>query len=68
MSLGTESIKNYSSGDEKAPPTYDNGVIEKCEGAVEDLMEQNEVFKKTEGGVDFRTVGWMRASVIFLKS
>ncbi|PSS22273.1 hypothetical protein M430DRAFT_49421 [Amorphotheca resinae ATCC 22711] len=30
-------------------------------------MEQNEVFKKTEGGVDFRTVGWMRASVIFLK-
>ncbi|KAF4622822.1 hypothetical protein G7Y89_g14202 [Cudoniella acicularis] len=26
-----------------------------------------EVFKKTKDGVDFRTVGWCRASVIFLK-
>jgi hypothetical protein len=29
--------------------------------------EEFEVFKKTTEGVDFRTVGWPRASVIFLK-
>lgn len=28
---------------------------------------EHEVFKKTEDGVDFRTVGWPRASIIFLK-
>jgi hypothetical protein len=27
-----------------------------------------EVFKITNEGVDFRTVGWIRASIIFLKS
>lgn len=27
-----------------------------------------EVFKRREGTVDFRTVGWIHASVIFLKS
>jgi hypothetical protein len=32
------------------------------------IPEKNEVFKKTHEGVDFRTVGWPRASVIFLKS
>jgi hypothetical protein len=26
-----------------------------------------EVFKKTTAGANFRTVGWLRASVIFLK-
>ena len=26
-----------------------------------------EVFKKGDGAVDFRTVGWIHASVIFLK-
>ncbi|KAL2825503.1 transmembrane amino acid transporter protein-domain-containing protein [Aspergillus cavernicola] len=35
--------------------------VEKC--AVED----NEVFRKTTDGVDFRTVGWVKASSIFLK-
>ncbi|KAI6404473.1 hypothetical protein MCOR20_006951 [Pyricularia oryzae] len=33
-------------------------------GSVED---QNEVFKRGEGLTDFRTVGWVHASVIFLK-
>ena len=27
----------------------------------------HEVFKKTDDGVDFRTVGWKRTSVIFMK-
>lgn len=29
--------------------------------------EEFEVFKKIDGAVDFRTVSWVRASVIFLK-
>ncbi|KAK1226236.1 hypothetical protein PQX77_010818 [Marasmius sp. AFHP31] len=33
----------------------------------ERALEQDEVFKKTTDGVDFRTVGWPRASFIFLK-
>lgn len=69
MSLRTGSIKHNSSDDEKAThPTYGNGVVESYDGDVEDPLEENEVFKKTHEGVDFRTVGWPRASVIFLKS
>jgi hypothetical protein len=30
-------------------------------------LERHEVFKKVDEGVDFRTVGWPRAAVIFLK-
>lgn len=36
------------------------------EGKVEE-SDAFEVFKKEEGAVDFRTVGWVPASVIFLK-
>ncbi|KAG4410815.1 hypothetical protein IFR04_016045 [Cadophora malorum] len=63
MSLRTSSVKNHSSDDEKAQPNYGTGVVE----PYEDPLEENEVFKKTKEGVDFRTVGWPRASVIFLK-
>jgi hypothetical protein len=35
------------------------------DGEVED---QDEVFKRGDGQVDFRTVSWIRAGVIFLKS
>lgn len=35
--------------------------IEKCD------VEDHEVFKRTQDGVDFRTVGWVKASAIFLK-
>lgn len=37
------------------------------EHAAEGDWEDHEVFKKTEGGVDFRTVGWFKACVIFVK-
>ncbi|KAK8105552.1 uncharacterized protein PG998_003972 [Apiospora kogelbergensis] len=30
-------------------------------------LERHEVFKKNVDGVDFRTVGWPRAAMIFLK-
>jgi hypothetical protein len=33
-----------------------------------EMEDQNEVFKRGEGQVDFRTVSWIRAGVIFLKS
>ncbi|KAF9269444.1 hypothetical protein L218DRAFT_268596 [Marasmius fiardii PR-910] len=34
---------------------------------ADEEQESKEVFKKTKDGVDFRTVGWPRASLIFLK-
>lgn len=38
-------------------------------GSPEDekMLEQHEVFKKISEGVQFRTVSWQRACVIFLK-
>jgi hypothetical protein len=63
MSLRTGPIKHNSSDDEKG-----QGVVEPYYPDAEDPLEENEVFKKTHVGVDFRTVGWPRASIIFLKS
>lgn len=34
---------------------------------IENAEEAFEVFKRGDGAVDFRTVGWIHASVIFLK-
>jgi len=33
----------------------------------DEKREAHEVFKKTEDGVEFRTVSWQRATIIFLK-
>jgi hypothetical protein len=44
-----------------ASPQRDSASLKAAE------MESHEVFKKTEDGVDFRTVSWPRACVIFLK-
>jgi hypothetical protein len=50
----------------EAPPyTDDPNVTDTQEAEVEDKFE---VFKRGDGQVDFRTVSWIRASVIFLKS
>ncbi|KAK8114801.1 transmembrane amino acid transporter protein-domain-containing protein [Apiospora kogelbergensis] len=56
-------------GDHISPaPGRSSGSIEgeavKIEGAADDAFE---VFKRQEGQVDFRTVSWIHASVIFLK-
>lgn len=40
--------------------SVDDGKLERADDAFE-------IFKKGDGGVDFRTVGWIHASVIFLK-
>lgn len=61
-------IKHNSSDDEKAIPHSDNGVVDTHYGDIEDPLEENEVFKITLEGVNFRTVGWKRACIIFLKS
>lgn len=67
MSLRTASVKDRSSDDEEAQPAVDRGVVDPYYADAEDPLEENEVFKKTHEGMDFRTVGWPRASVIFLK-
>ncbi|KAM0324440.1 hypothetical protein ACHAQA_008222 [Verticillium albo-atrum] len=46
-------------------PARTSGSIEGVK--VDNATEAFEVFKKGEGTVDFRTVGWIHASVIFLK-
>ena len=68
MSLRTGSVKHNSSDDEKGHIEKGQGVVEPYYPDAEDPLEENEVFKKNHVGVDFRTVGWPRASVIFLKS
>jgi hypothetical protein len=57
------SEKQHSSDEEKRPVKGSTGVIDSQLGDVED----HEVFKKTSDGVDFRTVSWPRATIIFLK-
>jgi hypothetical protein len=47
------SVDHGCTGDKEDPINYDDSDFE--------------VFKKTTKGVDFRTVGWRRASIIFLK-
>jgi hypothetical protein len=50
----------------EAPSPYtDSPHTDSQEAEFEDKFE---VFKRGDGQVDFRTVSWIRASVIFLKS
>lgn len=60
-------MSSGSSIKEKHPQAADSHVLEDPEKVVEGTVEDYEVFKKTHEGVNFRTVGWPRASVIFLK-
>ncbi|TKW55849.1 N amino acid transport system protein [Colletotrichum tanaceti] len=46
-------------------PARSSGSIDA--GKLENAEDAFEVFKRGEGDVDFRTVGWIQASVIFLK-
>lgn len=46
-------------------PARSSGSIDA--GKLENAEDAFEVFKRGEGTVDFRTVGWIHASVIFLK-
>ncbi|TDZ40709.1 hypothetical protein CTRI78_v010190 [Colletotrichum trifolii] len=46
-------------------PARSSGSIDA--GKLENTDDAHEVFKRGDGAVDFRTVGWVHASVIFLK-
>lgn len=46
-------------------PARSSGSIDA--GKLENAEDAFEIFKRGEGTVDFRTVGWVHASVIFLK-
>lgn len=48
-------------------PSIENGDI-KFETEAHAGDDSFEIFKKEEGAVDFRTVSWIGASIIFLKS
>ncbi|KAK5690334.1 hypothetical protein LTR17_025962 [Elasticomyces elasticus] len=55
-------------------PEHDNDFDEKdnigshaIDQQIDEKREANEVFKLIEDGVDFRTVSWQRAAIIFLK-
>ena len=48
-------------------PSYGQGEVEDQMFDPKASEDDFEVFKKTSDGVDFRLVGWPKASVIFLK-
>lgn len=54
-----------SSQDEIKVAPHDSHIPDEQTAEIED---QHEVFKRGDGQVDFRTVSWIRAGVIFLKS
>lgn len=56
-------------GDNIEPaPTRSSGSIEGEAVKLQAADDAFEIFKRQEGQVDFRTVSWIHASVIFLKS
>lgn len=61
MSATPDDIKHAPN----APNDFNATDTQKAEIEYEDRYE---VFKRLDGQVDFRTVSWVRASVIFLKS
>jgi hypothetical protein len=57
----TEKVESITPAPPRTSESIDDGKVERGDDAFE-------VFKRGEGTVDFRTVGWIQASVIFLKS
>ncbi|KAF7189866.1 N amino acid transport system protein [Pseudocercospora fuligena] len=62
----TSSPHSSLADEKKATISASPAEAEVLAGQVDDYNEEHEVFKKN-GEVSFRTVGWPRASVIFLK-
>ncbi|KAH8810727.1 transmembrane amino acid transporter protein-domain-containing protein [Xylogone sp. PMI_703] len=52
---------------EKGSGLDNSNALTDSEVAASDEYEEHEVFKKTTDGVNFRTVGWFKACVIFIK-
>lgn len=53
--------------DSIAPVQDEREYASSTKGSTTDDGEKGEVFKQTKDGVNFRTLGWPWASVIFLK-
>lgn len=64
--MATSSLEK--TGDNIAPAPDRNSISSIEPGKVENAENNFEVFKSGDGSVEFRTVGWIQASVIFLKS
>lgn len=64
--MSAEKVNEKSA--EPAANDYEIGVDEPA-GLTELEIQtgEREVFQKTDNGIDFRTVGWPRATAIFLK-
>jgi hypothetical protein len=60
---------NMSSSEGEKGDKHSSGIL--SSGSIElgrqEGVDDGEVFKQGDGVVDFRTVGWIQASVIFLK-
>lgn len=55
------------SDDAVVPEPIHNDAADYEEPIKPQQNDEGEVFQAVEGGVDFRTVGWFRASILFLK-
>jgi len=66
MELDKKTEAGSGFDNEKNEIDFETGVLDNT--SYDKEIEENEVFKKTSDGVDFRTVGWVRASIIFCKS
>ncbi len=64
-----ETTSSHSMKGEKTPHAQAErkDLLEETDIGIGEDEEEHEVFKKTSDGVDFRTVGWPVASIIFLK-
>lgn len=60
-----QSAEIHSSASEKGP--RDLSKIVSTKGAASDEVANGEVFQANVDGVEFRTVSWQRATVVFLK-
>lgn len=61
------SLDNSSLDEKKVVATSTPNIESGYTEALPSTSDDGEVFKKTKNGVDFRTVGWPRAAIIFLK-
>lgn len=64
MASANMSCSEGEKGDKQSSGMLSSGSIEL---GRQERVDDGEVFKQGDGVVDFRTVGWIQASVIFLK-
>ncbi|KAH6654527.1 transmembrane amino acid transporter protein-domain-containing protein [Truncatella angustata] len=65
--MASEKKTPVSVGEDTIQPSGAWSSNDILEGELKKGGEANEVFKQTEDGVNFRTVSWQRATVIFFK-